>query len=276
MKLDGKKTKTVDTYVAAVRQLARFFRASPDQLSEQQVRQFLLKRKEELKLNSMRPVVAALQFFYRVTVPRDWKTLQNLRVPKTRTLPAVMVPATVWKLIESTRAEHFQVFFRTAYTCGLRPGDTRHLTPADVDAERMLLHVRTTKGHRERSVPLPEATLQALRVYWATHRNPRWLFPARGDLKKISSASKPISERSVQRAFQQVVRSLKLKQTGLCPHTLRHSYATAMLEAGVNIKVLQEYLGHKNLQATEVYLHLTRHADHKARLIVKQMMLSSR
>ena len=136
----------------------------------------------------------------------------------------------------------------------------------------MLLHVRTTKGHRQRSVPLPQATLEALRQYWKTHRHPKWLFPGRADLKNIAQAERPISERSVQRAFQQVVRSLGLKQPGLCPHTLRHSYATAMLEAGVNIRVLQEYLGHKNLSATEVYLHLTRNADAAGRAIVERLM----
>jgi len=272
LKIDSKAESSISAYLAAVRQLARFYNASPDRLSEQQVRQFLLKRKEELALNSMRPIVAGLQFFFRVTVPRDWKTLQNLRIPKTRTIPAVLIPETVWKLIHATRALHFQVFFRTAYTCGLRPGDTRHLNVEDVDAERMLLHVRHTKGHRQRSVPLPQATLDALRQYWLTHRNPRWLFPGRGDLKKIAQAAKPISERSVQRAFQQVVRSLELKQPKLCPHTLRHSYATAMLEAGVNIKVLQEYLGHKNLQATEVYLHLTRNSNEHARRMVDRLM----
>ena len=272
LKLNGKKPKTVEAYLAAVRQLSCFFNARPDKLSEQQVRQFLLKRKEELKLNSMRPIVAGLQFFYRVTVPRTWKTLHNLPVPKTHTLPAVLIPDTVWRLIHATRAEHFQVFFRTAYTCGLRPGDARHLTVQDVDADRMLLHVRTTKGYRQRSVPLPQATLVALRNHWRTHRHPRWLFPARSDLKNIAAAQKPISERSVQRAFTQVVRSLGLQQPGLCPHTLRHCYATAMLEAGVNLKVLQTYLGHKNIQSTEVYLHLTRNSDAHGRAVVEQLM----
>ena len=220
----------------------------------------------------MRPIVASFKFFYRVTVPREWKTLQAIWIPKVRTLPAVLVPDRVWQLIEATRTPYLQTFFRTAYTCGLRPGDTRQLTVGDVDSDRMLLQVRTTKGGNDRCVPLPQATLDALRNYWRTHRNPKWLFPARADLKQIATADKPISERSIQRGFAQVVRSLAWKQVGLCPHTLRHSYATAMLEAGVNLKVLQSYLGHKTLQATEVYLHLTRHGDEQARRIVERLM----
>ena len=259
-------------YMAAVGHLARHFQTPPDKLSEQQVRQYLLIRNESLQKNSMRPILGGIKFFYRVTAPRQWKTLQAMRIPKTRKLPAVLVPEKVWQLIEVTQSLHMQTFFRAAYTCGLRPGDARHLTTDDVDRDRMLLHIRTTKGWHDRCVPMPEATLDALGRYWITHRHPKWLFPSRASLAEIATATAPISERSIQRGFANVVRSLGWKQAGLCPHTLRHSYATAMLDAGANLKVLQTYLGHKSLQSTEIYLHLTRHGDEKARRIVKRLM----
>jgi integrase len=192
--LDGKEPRSVQSYLAAVAHLAEHFRCSPERLSEEQIRQHLLLRSQTLKRNSMRPILAGIQFFYRVTVPRDWKTLAAARIPKTRTLPAVLMPQQVWRVIEATRLVHFQVFFRTAYTCGLRPGDTRHLTVDDVDSDRMLLQVRTTKGRNDRCVPLPRATLEALRAYWLTHRNSKWLFPGRSDLKNIATATKPISD----------------------------------------------------------------------------------
>jgi len=236
------------------------------------VRRYLLLRREQLKLNSVRPILGAIKFFYRVTVPREWSTLRAMRLPKHRTVPLVLPPEKCWRLIQETRTLHLQTFFRTAYTCGLRQGDTRHLTPEDVLTDRMLLRVRTTKGLNERTVPLPIETLRSLRRYWATHRNPNWLFPSRASLDKIASATAPISQRSTQRGLQQVVASLGWKIPGLCVHTLRHSYATAMLEEGVNLKVLQAYLGHKNLQATEVYLHLTRRGDEQARRIVESIM----
>lgn len=274
LKLDGKAPKTIELYLSGVRGLANHCGCSPSRLTEEQVRQYLLYLvdKRNLKPNSMRPILAGIQFFYRVTVPRNWKTLAATRIPKTRTLPAVLTPERVWQLIEATKALHCQVLFRTAYTCGLRPGDARHLTPQDIDADRMLLHIRTTKGQNNRCVPLPLATLDALRQYWKTHRNPKWLFPGRADLKAIAAADKPISERSVQRIFAKVVQTLGFTKKGLCPHTLRHSYATALLEAGVNLKVLQSYLGHKSLQATEVYLHLTRHSDAQGRAAVECLM----
>lgn len=236
------------------------------------MRRYLLLRREQLKLNSVRPILGAIKFFYRVTVPREWPTLRAMRLPKHRTVPLVLPPEKCWRLIQETKTLHLQTFYRTAYTCGLRQGDTRHLTPDDVLTDRMLLRVRTTKGLSERTVPLPTETLLALRRYWATHRNPQWLFPSRVSLDEIASAAKPISERSVQRGLQMVVASLGWKIPGLCIHTLRHSYATAMLEEGVNLKVLQTYLGHKNLQATEVYLHLTRRGDERARRIVESIM----
>lgn len=274
LKLDGKAPKTIKLYLAGVRGLANYCGCSPSRLSEEQIRQYFLYLvdKRTLQPNSMRPILAGIQFFYRVTVPRDWKTLAATRIQKTRTLPAVLTPERTWQLIEATKAFHCQVLFRTAYTCGLRPGDARHLAPQDIDADRMLLHIRTTKGQNDRCVPLPLATLDALRQYWKTHRNPKWLFPGRADLKTIAAAERPISERSVQRVFAKAVQTLGFKMKGVCPHTLRHSYATALLEAGVNLKVLQSYLGHKSLQSTEVYLHLTRHSDRQGRAAVDRLM----
>lgn len=216
----------------------------------------------------MRPILAGIQRFYELTAPRDWKTLQVMRIPKHRTLPRVMIPERVWELIEATRAIHLNTIFRTSFSCGLRTGDVQGLTIHDVDRDRMELHVRTTKGLNERFVPMPEATYQALRAYWSTHRNKTWLFPSRQFPNAMRAAEQHVSARTIQRGFQDVVRSLGWQGKGLVHHTLRHSYATSMLERGVNVRILQEYLGHKNLQATEIYLHLTRHGDEHARRIV--------
>ena len=255
-----------------IAQLAEYYRTSPELLSEEQVRKYLVLRRQQLQLNSMRPVAAAHKFFFAKTVPRDWETLRALRIPKVRTLPTVLTPEKVWQLIEATEELHWQCLFRTSYTIGLRPGDTVHLTVHDVDADRMQVHVRKTKNSNERFVPIPRETLVQLRQYWRTHRNPTWLFPSREKPKQMHNATSPVSLRSVQRVFKQVVQSLGWDTPGLCPHTLRHSYATAMLEAGASLRVLQSYLGHKNLQATEIYLHLTRNSDEKARKIVARLM----
>ena len=267
--LDGKQPRTIDAYLYAVSQLARHFATSPDKLSETQVREYLLWQRKHKALNSMRPILAGIKKFYLLTEPRDWKTLAAMRLPKHRTMPRVLVPERVWELIQATNALHLKTMFRTAFTCGLRTGDLQALTVHDIDKDRMSLNIRSTKGLNQRCVPLPPATYQALRDYWVTHRNKLWLFPSRQSLSEIATTDRPVSERTIQRGFREVVRSLDWDSDKLVPHTLRHSYATAMLDEGVNLKVLQMYLGHKNLQATEIYLHLTRRGDDKARRIVE-------
>ena len=270
--LDGKAAKTVQSYLYAIALLAEHFRCSPDRLSEEQIREYLLLRRGQLALNSMRSVLGAIKFFYRVTVPRDWSTLQAMRLPKSHTVPKVLVPDKCWRIIGTAEKLHLKTALQLAYTCGLRNIDIRHLRPIDVDSDRMMLRVCHSKGRHQRTVPLSQSTLDLLRRYWSEHRNPHWLFPSRAKVKQIGSANKPISERALQRGLQLIVRSLGWSDHGIVLHTLRHSYATAMLEEGVNLRVLQAYMGHKNLQATEVYLHLTRNADLAARRIVETIM----
>lgn len=270
--LDGKAEKTVKAYLTAMAQLCEHFSCSPDLLSEEQVRAFLLSRREQLMVNSMRPLLGSLKFFFRVTVPREWATLQAMRLPKHRTVPKVLSPHKCWQIIATAKTLHLRAALQTAYTCGLRVGDVCQLKPADVAADRRSLIVRRSKGRDERIVPLPDSTLQLLRTYWAEHRNGEWLFPSRARRKHLATAARPVSERSLQRGLKCVLQSLGWQDRDIVFHTLRHSYATALLDEGVNLKVLQRYLGHKNLQATEVYLHLSRRADQRARQIVSDIM----
>lgn len=232
----------------------------------------MLLKKRQHKPNSLRPLVAAVKFFFTHTVPREWKTLRAIRIPKVRTLPTVLTADKAWTLLAAIEQPHWHAFFLTLYTCGLRLSDARLLTPANIDADHQHVHVKCTKNSNERFVPLPLGTLDALRNYWRTHRNPDWLFPSRALPNQLQAASQPISDRSAQRALQLILHSIDWNSDGITPHTLRHSYATAMLEAGINIRVLQQYLGHKNLQATEIYLHLTRNSDAQARQLVEEQM----
>jgi site-specific recombinase XerD len=143
------------------------------------------------------------------------------------------------------------------YACGLRLKEGTHLQVADIDSPRMLVHVRLGKGGKDRYVPLPQSTLELLRTYWRTHHNPVWLFPAtgRGGLHE-GDATEPTSHTTIQAAFRAA-----LKETGIrkkaSVHTLRHSSATHLLEAGVNLRQIHVYLGHNSVQTTAFYTHLT-------------------
>lgn len=200
--------------------------------------------------------------------------MRNVRLPKTGKLPVVLSREQVRRLIEDTQLPHFRAFFELCYTCGLRLGDGRRVQPGDIDAQRGQILIRNSKGRKDRIVPIPQRTIRLLRTFWKTHGNRQLMFPSQSDKPRIRSTAKPMSERSVQRAFQVVCAAQKLAKSGVRLHTLRHSYATHLLDDGVNLKVLQQYLGHASLQTTEIYLHLTQQGDEQARRAVERLLSS--
>lgn len=165
------------------------------------------------------------------------------------------------------------MFLTTVYSCGLRLQEALFLQISDIDAKRMMIHVHRGKGAKDRFVPLPQETLNLLRFYWKTHRNPTLLFPALGrGHQKAPMSTIPMAIDSVQGAFREAKLAAGIKKRRVSIHTLRHSYATHLLEAGVNIRVIQRYLGHANLETTMVYLHLTHKGQEDAYQIINQTM----
>ena len=147
-----------------------------------------------------------------------------------------------------------------------------HLQVRDIDSQRMLVHVHCGKGAKDRYVPLPQRTLVILRRHWLTHRDPIWLFPAtRGDQRQATPTTSPMGHHGVQQAMRRVVQELNFRKT-VTIHTLRHSYATHLLEAGVNLRLIQQYLGHSSLQTTMVYLHVTSLGQEQARAVLEGLM----
>lgn len=271
--MDGKQPSTVKAYTIAIAQLGEFYRLAPDKLTEQQIRSYLVEKRKSLAVGSMRPIVSAIKFFYRVTVPRDWPTLRAVRLPKSRTVPVVLPPETCWRIIRQSQRLYLKAAMQLAFTCGLRSVDIRHLSPANIDSKTLSLNIKISKGNHQRRVPVPQCTVELLREAWKEHRNPHLMFPSRKNLRQLATTRQSVSARSLQRGMTGVIEQLRLAGRGIVFHTLRHSYATAMLDQGVNLKVLSGYLGHKNLQATEVYLHLTTQGDAKARKVVQQFFM---
>ncbi|MBV8282345.1 MAG: site-specific integrase [Candidatus Eremiobacteraeota bacterium] len=266
--------RTQEAYLRAVRQLADHFHTPPDRLSEQQVRDYLLHLKNDRKLASASLIVACcgIRFFYSHTAPRDWPTLGRLHVRRDKTLPDVLSVDEVRQLIAAVRTLHNRTYFWTVYSLGLRLGEGLHLQVRDIDSARMMVHVHRGKGAKDRYVPLPSSTLKRLREYWVTHRHPLWLSPATGrDHRQAALADGPMERSSVQGALRRVVRELKLRKA-ISIHTLRHSYATHLLEAGVNLRLIQQYLGHSSLHTTMVYLHLTTVSQEQAIARIEELM----
>ena len=269
--LSGKSERTQASYVREVRLLAQFYHKSPDRISAQALQHYFLHRKnvDGLVPASMRICSSGIRFFSQHVLKRDWHTLSLLRAQTTHRLPAVLSVEEVRRLLASATPLHNQVYCTTVYSLGLRLQEALSLQVSDIDGQRLQVHVHRGKGAKDRYVPLPEATLALLRTYWKTHRNNTWLFPATGrDQKQGPTATYPMRRASVQGAFRKAKHRAGITKTGVAIHTLRHSYATPLLEAAVNPRLLQRSRGHTPLETPMVYLHLTHkgHAEAYERL----------
>ena len=273
LQLAGMSKRTVHGYLRAVRQLADYCKRKPDKISEAQLRRYFLylKNEKEFAYGSIRVAFSGIKFFYTRTCKRSWETLATMKLKRAKTLPEVLTVDQVHRIIDATRVDRIALYFWTAYSMGLRLEEARNLQVGDIDAKRMFVHVHRGKGAKDRYVPLPTSTLHWLRRHWVTHRHPKFLFPAEGrDHKQSGTAKHPIQTTTLQCAMGRVAKQLNLNKR-FSIHTLRHSYATHLLEAGVSLKVIQQYLGHSSLQTTMIYLHLTDTAEENARETIEKV-----
>jgi site-specific recombinase XerD len=267
--------RTIYGYLRAVRQLAQFSKRSPDKLDEEHVRQWLLHLKVEKQLayGSLRVAFSGLKFFFTRTCRRQWKVLAETKLQNVKALPDVLTVTQVQQVINASTSLRMKTFFWTVYSLGLRLEEGLNLHVGDIDNQRMMVHVHRGKGAKDRYLPLPNSTLMALREYWKTHRNPLLLFPAdRRNHKGASTTTTSMSPTSVQSAIKKIVKQLRFGKQ-VSTHTLRHSYASHLLEAGVSLKAVQKYLGHSSLQTTLMYLHLTETAEADARKVIDELFV---
>jgi site-specific recombinase XerD len=263
MQLRGLSSRTQQSYLNAVRQLAEYYRKPPNQIDEEELRQYFLylMNEKQLSPSSCRVAHYAIRFLYVHTLDQAWPEALVIRPQKESKLPDVLSVDEVQRILGCVYKPRYRICLSTIYACGLRLNEGISLQVADIDGERMLLHVRQGKGARDRYVPLPEATLEMLRTYWTLHRHPTLLFPGRpeeGD--PYAAAVKPMSASGVQRAMRAAVEACGIQKHATV-HTLRHSYATHLLEAGVNLRLIQAYLGHSSPKTTARYTHVTRPAE---------------
>jgi integrase len=215
---------------------------------------------------------SGIKHFFTYTIKRDWPIFSQFKLETSQSLPVVLSVDEVRTILAAFPEGQNRTFFETVYSLGLRLTEARTLQVRDIDSDRMLVHVHAGKGAKDRLVPLPETTLKSLRAYWKTHRNPTWLFPALGhDGKGGPTAERPASEGAVQGALRRVCQKLGFKKH-VRTHTFRHSYATHLIEAGVPVRHVQEYLGHDTLTSTMIYLHLTTAGREESRSRINQLM----
>ncbi|MFQ5904638.1 MAG: site-specific integrase [Candidatus Binatia bacterium] len=275
LQLNGKAEPTQQAYVRQVRLLSQFYGKSPDLISEEELQKYFLHRKniDGLSASSMRICYCGIRFFYQHVLHRDWTLLSLVRARTERRLPAVLSVEEVHRLLEAASPLHNRAYLTTVYSCGLRLHEGLYLQIFDIDSRRMMIHVHRGKGAKDRYVPLPEETLLLLRSYWKTHCNSTWLFPATGrDHRQAPTAIHPMSRSSVQGALRRAKKRAGITKRGVGIHTLRHSYATHLLEAGVNPRLIQRSLGHAQLATTMFYLHLTQKGQEEAYARINSVM----
>jgi integrase/recombinase XerD len=250
LRLRNYARRTIDSYVGQVAAFARHFGRSPAVLNADDVRTYqlhLLHR--QVSWSTFNQAVCALRFLYRTTLGRPDQLPFVPFGKKPKTLPSVLSPDQVLRLLEGASPGRDRVLVQVAYGCGLRLNELLHLQVRDIDSARMVIHVRQGKGAKDRLVPLSLRLLDELRAYWRQYRPQTWLFPGQ-------TAEGTLTSSNVQRRFARLVQKVGL--TKHCSmHTLRHSYATHLLEAGVDVLTLKALLGHTSLQTTARYLHVS-------------------
>jgi integrase/recombinase XerD len=266
LRLRNYARRTIDTYVGQIACFARHFGRSPEVLGADDVRAYqlhLLQRR--VSWSTFNQAVCALRFLYRITLgrPDDLPFIPFGKRP--RTLPSVLSPDEVVRLLDAAAPGRDRALLQVAYGCGLRLNELLHLRVTDIDSARMVIHVRQGKGAKDRLVPLSLRLLQELRAYWRLGRPRTWLFPGH-------TADGTMTSSNVRRRFSRLVQKVGL--TKHCSmHTLRHSYATHLLEAGVDVLTLKALLGHSSLQTTARYLHVSTQRLHQTPSLLDLLVL---
>lgn len=275
LQLAGMSERTQECYTRAVRQLVDFSNKTPDQISELELEDYFLHRRnvDQWSAATMRIAYSGIKFFFLNVLKRHWHIFNYLNAKRERRLPCILSKEEVFRILDHVTTFHNFTFLSTVYACGLRISEALSLQVSDIDSQRMMVHVHRGKGAKDRYVPLPHETLHLLRRYWLTHRNPILIFPALGrGHNKGPTATTPMAIDSVQGAFRRAKFAAAINKRRLSVHTLRHCYATHLLEAGVNPRIIQRYMGHSQLETTMVYFHLTQKGTEDAYHIIDQAM----
>lgn len=252
MTLSGFAPSTQKNYLRAVSALASFYKRSPELLRQKEVQAYLLYliRERKLSWSTYNIVCSALRYFYGQVLGREAMRLSIPRRKQQAKLPEILSQTELNHLFAQAENLKQRILLMTAYAAGLRSSEVVHLKITDIDSQRMLIRINQSKGNKDRYVPLSEKLLQELRRYWKIYRPTDWLFPSS---KKVGQ---PLSVQRLRGIYAELKGQAGIRKFGGF-HTLRHCFATHLLEAGVDVRTLQMVMGHRSLQSTTRYVHLT-------------------
>ncbi len=267
MQLRGFSERTQECYVRSVRLLSQHYNKPPDQITEEELRLYFLhvKNIKKWKRATITISLCGIKFFFTQTLDKVWTTLDIVRPKPEKRLPVILTRVEISRILSHVRFQCYRTCLLVIYSCGLRLLEGATLKVSDIDSQRMVIHVEQGKGGKDRYVPLPQKTLLELRNWYKIHRNPTWIFPAggRGKYTDFGNATVPTGKTNIQDAFRDALRKSGINKRASV-RTLRHSYATHLVELGINLRLIQEYLGHTSPKTTAIYAHLTDVAQNQA------------
>ena len=269
--LQGKSPKTVDMYSRCLRQISVFFDTCPDTLTAAQLKTYFLSLVQAKSWSAVKIARNAIQFFYRHVLNKPWDWIPIVKPPVVQPLQDVLSLSEVAAIISGTRKLRYQTYYWVTYSLGLRLSESLNLTVADIDRHLMQVHLRFTKSKKDRFVPLPQVTLLALRRYWLTHRHPSLIFPG-GKAPYLREGKTMVMDKGgVQKTIKWVARECGISKN-VHIHTLRHSFATHLLERGVSLRAIQTHLGHASPVTTARYTKMTEEVIQNSALMNNDML----
>ena len=275
LKLQGMSESTIKHYIYAIRKLSSFFNnASLDKISVEELKLYFESLiDQKLSWSTIKGNRCGLQFFWKYVLRKEWNWVFIVKPKTEKKYPDILSINEVQRVLNKINKLAYRVFYLTVYSMGLRLGEALRLRIEDVDSARMAIHIRTSKYGKDRFVPLPKETLKALRFYWTKHRNPHILFPV---LTKDSRYSNSIMDRStVQKSLKLALKECNIHKK-ITTHSLRHSFATHLLEAGMQLSLIQKHLGHADISTTILYTHLGKASFQNRDIILKRMLKNIR
>ena len=269
--LQGKAPKTIDSYSRYLRQVTYYFDACPDHLTVEQLKCYFLYLVTNKSWSAVKGTRCAIQFLYKHLLGRPWVWVDIVKPPQQQPIQEVLSVAEVEAIINNTRKLKYQVYYLTTYSLGLRLSESLNLKIADIDSHLMQVHLRYTKSKKDRFVPLPQATLLALRAYWKTHRHPTLIFPG-GKPPNIREGKAMVMDKGgVQKTIKLVAKECGISKN-VHVHTLRHSIATHMLARGCSLRSIQVFLGHSDPKTTAIYTRMTEEVAQNSALMLNDII----
>lgn len=256
LKLQGYSDSTIEAYTHAIRRVAGYFDRCPDKrLTQEELQGYFADLLTTHSWSTIKRDRNGLQRYWEHILKRDWDWVLIVKPPIVKSLPDILSPDEINRVLPLVLKTRYATLFYVIYTLGLRIGEALNLQVGDIDREHHRVHIRQGKGKKDRYAQLPDSTYQLLRKFWATHRHPKWIFPS--TQTHTSRQSVPMDRGSAQKAIREAVKAAGIRKH-ITAHSLRHCYATHLIECGLNLRAVQDLLGHEDPRTTARYTQLTK------------------